>query len=33
MSARTGQIRKFKTPELCQTEIDQTINNNTDLGT
>ena len=25
MSSRTGQIRKFKTPELCQTEIDETI--------
>ena len=32
MSARTGQIRKFKTPELCQTEIDEVIRNNTDVG-
>ena len=30
MSSRTGQIRKFKTPELCQTEIDEVIRNNTD---
>ena len=32
MSSRTGQIRKFKTPELCQTEIDEVIRNNTDVG-
>ena len=32
MSKRTGEIRKFSTPELCQTEIDQVIDNNTDLG-
>ena len=31
MSKRTGEIRKFKTPELCQTEIDETIKNNTDM--
>ena len=31
MSSRTGQIRKFKTPELCQTEIDEVIKNNTDI--
>ena len=27
MSSRTGQIRKFETPELCQTEIDEVIKN------
>ena len=32
MSSRTGTIRKFKTPELCQTEIDEVIRNNTDVG-
>ena len=32
MSSRTGQIRKFKTPELCQTEVDEVIRNNTDVG-
>jgi len=32
MSKRTGEIRKFSTPELCQIEIDQVINDNTDLG-
>ena len=31
MSSRTGQIRKFKTPELCQIEIDETIRNNNDI--
>ncbi len=31
MSSRTGQIRKFKTPELCQIEIDETIRNNDDI--
>ena len=31
MSKRTGEIRKFSTPELCQTEIDQIIRNNTNL--
>ena len=32
MSSRTGTIRKFKTPEWCQTEIDEVIRNNTDVG-
>ena len=31
MSSRTGTIRKFKTPELCQTEINEVIKNNTDI--
>ena len=31
MSSRTGQIRKFKTPELCQIEIDETIRNNDNI--
>ena len=32
MSKRTGEIRKFKTPELCQIEIDEVIRNNDDIG-
>ena len=31
MSKRTGEIRKFKTPELCQIEIDEVIKNNDDI--
>jgi len=31
MSSRTGQIRKFKTPELCQIEINRVIEDNTDV--
>ncbi len=31
MSSRTGQIRKFKTPGLCQIEIDRVIRDNTDV--
>ena len=31
MSSRTGNIRKYKTPELCQLEIDEVIRNNDDI--
>ena len=30
MSVRTGQIRKFKTPELCQLEITDVLKNSED---